>query len=260
MLLHLPAHTPPGRYPLVVVLHGGTGSPASAERDFGFDALADREGFAVVYPFGLDGHWNDGRVGNDARDVDDVAYISGLIDQLADAYPIDRERVFATGYSNGGLMSYRLGCELASKLAAIAPVCGQVPSVLTCQPARPISLLAINGTDDPIVLWNGGEVRGHRGAIRATAASLELFVRADGCAAEPAITDEPDRDPTDGTTVRRHVYSGCGAGTAVELVEIDHGGHTWPGTSRRLPAEDGLLSRELDASSDIWRFFAAHGR
>src|SRR5207237_8315757 len=118
----------------------GGGSKSRQMERFGRDAVCDREGFAVVYPEGEHGHWNDGRGdANGSAPVDDVAFIRTLIDTLAAAYPIDTDRVYATGISNGGIMSYRLACDLSDKIAAIAPVVGEGSESVAqaCQPARP---------------------------------------------------------------------------------------------------------------------------
>jgi polyhydroxybutyrate depolymerase len=265
--LHLPSHRPPGRYPLVLALHGGFGNGAVLERAIGLDAIADREGFAVVYPDGLNRHWNDGRgSASGATDVDDVAYLRSLVDELTAAYPIDVDRVYATGMSNGGIMSYRLGCELADKLAAIAIVSGEISATVaaSCHPARAISVLAINGTADPFVPWDGGQVGGRgmgRGEVIGARRSIAMFGAAAHCNPEPTTTAEPDRDPDDGTTVQDIVFRDCAPGAAIELLEIDGGGHSWPGGVKNLGRRlGGVTSRELSASQRIWQFFAEHPR
>ncbi|HEY3804019.1 MAG TPA: PHB depolymerase family esterase [Kofleriaceae bacterium] len=262
--LHVPANAH-DRMPLVIVLHGGFGNGRQSERKDGFDAVADREGFAVAYPDGLERHWNDGRIDNGATAVDDVAFVRTLIDELVAHDKIDPARVFVTGMSNGGMMTYRLGCELADKIAAIAPVSGPLAASLatTCRPARPLPVLAMHGTDDPIVPYGGGEIRlrnlNARGEVMSAEAAAELFARADGCTGAPARTREPDRDPSDGTSVDRIAYT-CPAGIRVELLAIAGGGHTWPGSTQptRLGARlVGATSRELSATERIWQFFAA---
>jgi len=262
-ILHVPAHTS-GRVPLVIALHGGGSRAAGAQRLTKLDQIADREGFIVVYPESADGHWNDGRIDPSIpADVDDVAFIRTLIDTLAAEYPIDTARVFATGISNGGMMAYRLACELSDKIAAIAPVAGAVAGDLAprCQPARPVSVIAMNGTADPLVPWEGGQVHGvrDRGAVLGARASVALFAQVARCGA-PVTAWEPDRDRLDGTRVQDVTYGGCDR-AAVELVNIDGGGHTWPGGAQYLPvAWIGRASREFSASERIWRFFAEHGR
>jgi len=166
--------------------------------------------------------------------------------------------------SNGGIMTYRLGCELADRIVAIAPVSGNVPAPIgaTCHPSRPLSLLAINGTDDPLVPYAGGTVgfvRKSRGDVLGAAASTQLFARAAGCMGEPTQTQEPDRDADDGTTVSHYDYPGCPAGITIELVAIAGGGHSWPGPNMKARKLTGRVSREFSATERIWRFFADHG-
>ncbi|MCX6008049.1 MAG: hypothetical protein NTZ34_12435, partial [Chloroflexi bacterium] len=173
-LMHLPASYDKSRqWPLVIVLHGG-GSEASTMNPLtDFNALADKQGFVIVYPEaykhpitgpGLSQHWNDGRgepgIRAQAENIDDVAFISALIDHLVQYLNIDEKMVYATGISNGAFMSHRLGCELSDKIAAIAPVAGNIPqkTVSTWSPSRAVSVLMINGTEDPVVPFNGGEI------------------------------------------------------------------------------------------------------
>jgi polyhydroxybutyrate depolymerase len=262
--LHLPAHPPPGRYPLVIALHGASGSGAHLEHTIGLDAIADREGFAVVYPDGISSRWNDGRP--DLGETDDVGFIGALIDELATAHPIDRARVFAMGMSTGGMLAFRLGCELADKLVAIASVAGELPAPIArfCHPARPISVLAIHGTADPLVPFEGGDVIGTRngrlgrphGEVIGALRSVALFAKHDRCAA-PTVTSEPERDHGDSTTVKAIEFASCTAGARVELLEIDGGGHAWPGGTGELEMIDGVRSRQLSASERIWQFFAS---
>ncbi len=246
--------------PLVIVLHGGGSNGAQTRRLTHFDELATRERFVVVYPEGVAHHWNDGR-DSVATGADDVAFIRSLIDEMAQRYAIDRKRVYVTGISNGGMMSYRLACDLSDQIAAIAPVAGELPQNVACTPKVPISVLAINGTADPIVPYNGGEVIRDRGAVLGADASTATFARAFGCGVERTSEDLPDRDADDTTTSQLTSYRGCPAGVAVELLTVENGGHTWPGGPQYLPKfVIGATSRDFDATETIWKFFAAHPR
>jgi polyhydroxybutyrate depolymerase len=245
--------------PLVIALHGHGGTGKQMERSSKFDRVAAREQFLVAYPDGIDRGWNDGRP-EVAGGPDDVAFIAGLIDELAARYSIDRTRVYVTGASNGGMMTYRIGCDLADRVAAIAPVIGNVPAAITCMPSAPVSLLAINGTDDPLVPYNGGQVAKKRGEVLSATLSTQLFARADGCGAALPTVTEPDEDPGDGS--RTHVTRfACPAPAEVELITLDGAGHTWPGGAQYLPAFlIGGVSRDFDGAERIWDFFAAHSR
>jgi polyhydroxybutyrate depolymerase len=239
--------------PLVIALHGRGSTGKQMERFTHLDDVAAREQFVVVYPDAIDHHWNDARAGQDTG-IDDVAFIAGLIDEMAARHGIDRSRVFVTGMSNGAMMSYTLACALSDRIVAIAPVAGDLPAV-PCHPARPISVLAINGTSDPFVPYGGGTA-GRGGRVLSAEASTDTFALRDGCAA-PATATEPDLDPTDGVHARDRRYT-CPDRLAVELVTLDGGGHTWPGGPQYLPVRlIGPTSRDFDASDRIWAFFAA---
>jgi len=266
--LHIPASydgTEPT--PLVMALHGGGGSAEKmnklADR---FNDLADQQTFIVAYPQGVDKHWNDGREISGETDADDVGFLSALIDHLAAEYNIDTQRVYATGISNGGLMSFRLACDLSDKITAIAPVAINLSEALVaqCSPTEPISVLVINGTDDPLVPWEGGEIevgRQKRGKVLSTANTIEFWVAQNHCTPSPVITQEPDNDPDDSTQVRREIYKRCDNGTEIVLYAIEGGGHTWPGGWQYLPEwVVGKTSRDINANQIIWCFFQTHVR
>lgn len=247
---------------LVVALHGGLGTGKKMEIETKLDAIAAREQFVVVYPDGIGNHWVDGRPGIGEAGVDDVAFIRALVDDIASRYSIDRKRVFATGISNGGMMSYRLACDAADMFAAIAPVAGNVDVAIApaCHPKQPVSVLAINGDADPIVPYGGGGVSKTRGDVLGAIASTQLFSTADGCGPAAAPVDEPDVDPGDDSRTRRSVYA-CAPPIGVELLTIVGGGHTWPGGSQYLPkAVIGPVSRDFSASERAWQFFVDHAR
>lgn len=265
-----PGFTPGTPAPLVLALHGGGGRARHMAQLSHFNREADRAGFLVVYPEGIDQHWNDGRDVQDYRaqreNIDDVGFLAQLVASLAGQYSVDRTRVYVTGVSNGGLMTNRLGCERAELFAAIAPVIGSmaVPIAARCRPARTLPVLIINGTEDPLVPWNGGSVHfGKRelGRIISIPALTGLWAGLNGCDRPAQIEMLPDVDPNDGTRVQRHRYSGCRDSAGVELYEVQGGGHTWPMGPQYFPeALIGRTSQDVDASRVISDFFAAHRR
>jgi polyhydroxybutyrate depolymerase len=255
--VYVPPNLPPGR-PLVVVLHGNGGDGHQMRRFAHFDDLAARDGFVVAYPDGIGRHWNDGRP-ELATDVDDVEFLRALIEDLAVRYAVDRRRIYVTGMSNGAIMAYRLACEMSDRIAAIAPVAGELDEVPACASGPPISVLAINGTADPIVPFAGGVVGRNRGHVHAAGESVAVFARRAGCSIARASEDLPDNDPDDNTRSQRTRYTECQVGLAVDLVTVENGGHTWPGAQQYLPKGlIGPVSRDFDASVLIWQFFVAH--
>ena len=256
--------------PLVFVLHGGGGTAEGMPGFTGFNAIADRENFIVVYPDGIENHWNDGRepkvYSTHKENTDDTGFISMLIDALAQDLNIDMKRVYVTGISNGGMMSHRLGCELSGRIAAIAPVASSIPANMEdkWEPSEPVSVLIMNGTHDPLVPWEGGEIRmeGIRlGTTIPVDDTVRFWVDKNGCAVNPEITKLTERNETDGTSVWMEVYSTCTKGVEVVLFGVENGGHTWPG-GFQYAAEHiiGKTSREFDASEIIWQFFETHAK
>ncbi|MGH7752870.1 MAG: alpha/beta hydrolase family esterase, partial [Gemmatimonadales bacterium] len=203
------------------------------------------------------------------ENIDDVGYIAALIDHLAQTRGIDRSRVHAVGISNGGLFSQRLARELAPRIAAIGVVAIAMtdkiarPEGTRRAPARPVSVLLMPGTEDPLVPWTGGDLgfsRGRKvGRVLSTSETVAAWAALNRCTSPPAVAMEPDRDPQDGTRVRREAYGPCGGGSEVVLYAVEGGGHTWPGGQQYLPARViGRTSRDLDANEVLWAFFKNH--
>jgi polyhydroxybutyrate depolymerase len=265
-LIHVPPSLPVDKpAPLVCVFHGGGGDAEGTERLTHFSSLADKEGFLVVYPEGVDKHWNDGRDGpatKKDKDIDDGAFIAALLDALEKEFKINPKRVYATGISNGGIFSHYLGATLADRFAAIAPVVGGLadPFHEKFAPKKPVSVLVMQGTKDPIVPYEGGEIKpGRRGKIIATDDAIQKWVKHNECAAKPVEDDLPDKDPDDGCTVKRFTHGKGKDGTEVVFYKIEGGGHTWPGGTQYLPERViGKVCRDFDATAVIWEFFKAH--
>jgi len=194
-----------------------------------------------------------------------VAFLAALIDHLHATRGIDRTRVYATGMSNGGFMSYRLGLDLSAKIAAIAPVCANLAKVHAGKrPARPVGLLAINGTKDPLVPYAGGYVKvlgRKRGAIFSVDETLRRWTAFNGCTKLPTTTALPDKAPRDGTRAWLTVWPACRRGAHVRQIRIEGGGHTWPGGTENLPRLlVGAMCKDFDAVPVIFDFFAKHRR
>lgn len=264
--LHLPPSVPSAAaMPLVMVFHGGGGTGSGAAKSYGFNRLADSRGFAVVYPEGRGLHWNDGRdaTGQPPRNamlVDDVGFVSSLIERVSGTVRVDPHRVYAAGISNGAMFAHRVACELSRQIAAIAPVAGTIaePEAARCAPHSPVSIIEFHGTNDRFVPYGGGEILGQaeRGRVLSVAATTELWGKLDGCPTVPHRADLPPRHPDDRTRVRQAAYGPCRGGSAVVLHTIVGGGHTWPGTAW-LPLL-GPVSHQIDATEVIWEFFERH--
>ena len=272
-LIHVPnSYDKTKPMPLLIVLHGGGGTGEGMVKLTlrGFNRLSEKEGFIVVYPDGIEKHWNDGRENVSYRAhrerIDDVGFIAALIDVLAKQYSIDLNRVYATGISNGAMMSFRLGCELSEKITAIAPVAGSMPESLParCLPSRPVPVLMISNTDDRLVPWGGGDIRFGRktfGRALSVPETVKYWINHNQCSSSAAISMEPDRDPQDGTRVRKEWYNQCRESSEVILYAIEGGGHTWPGGDQYLPQWIiGKTNRDIDANEVIWDFFKKHAR
>ncbi|MCM8830029.1 MAG: alpha/beta hydrolase-fold protein [Candidatus Omnitrophica bacterium] len=255
--------------PLVILLHGGggTGTAMLNLTQGGFNKIAEREGFIVVYPDGIEKQWNDGREGMQYRahkeNIDDIGFISILIDNLANQLNIDKTRVYVAGISNGALMAHRIGCELSEKVTAIAMIAGAIPKNKTYStiPKKLVPIIIINGTDDPLIPWKGGKIGfksniRYRGEVISTPDTVKFWIAINKCSSKPTITYEPDKDKNDGTIARKEVYISDENGAEVILYAIEGGGHTWPGGKQYLPEKIiGKTNRDIDANEIIWEFF-----
>jgi polyhydroxybutyrate depolymerase len=176
---------------------------------------------------------------------------------------VDPKRIYSTGISNGGFMSFRLACEAADVFAAIAPVAANLSADLgpRCHPSRPVSVAMMNGTDDPLVPWAGGQVGRwgmKRGMAWSTEKTFDAWAMLDGCR-ERSDDQVFDKVPDDDTSVVLHVRSQCRGGTEVRLYEIRGGGHTWPRGEKYLTERMvGKVSQELDGAEEVWNFLSAH--
>jgi len=253
-IVHIPAKyfETENPVPLLLLLHGAGGNGHGMETFTGFDGLSDKEDFIVAYPDAINTAWNDGR-GDEASEIDDVGYLAHIIDSVAAKANIDRTRVYAAGYSRGGMMSYRLGCVLSDQLAAVASVASTFPIYLLteCKNAPPKAVMVIQGTDDPVVPWMGIQ-----SAYLSAADTMKYWAQHNECPVIGPIKDAPDLNPLDGTRLLTQEAVKCKQ--PFVLYSVFHGGHTWPGHPVDMGGFDaGLTSRDFDASTTIWEFFKA---
>jgi len=276
-LVHLPprfAELAP--LPVLLAFHGGGGSAQGFQKYAGLDAVADREGFVVVYPDGSGRlgrrllTWNAGSCCGSAREgrVDDVGFTIRLLGDLARDLPLDRTRVYATGHSNGAMMAYRLAAEAAERIAAIAPVAGAM-QLATFAPAKPMPVLHVHSVDDPRALYLGGlgppfpftRVRVEHNAVEA---ELARWAKLDGCAAEPTVVEErraPKGREHAGQTANLLDFAPCASGADVRLWKLTGAGHGWPGAPSVLGERlMGPETRVISAAEEVWRFVRGFSR
>lgn len=256
--------------PVLFHLHGGGGTGKATPRLTyqRFNKISDREGFIVVYPDAIAKNWNDGRTEHlkpENVDVDDVGFIVEIINRLKNNYNIDSSRIFTTGMSNGGFMSSRLLCDRADLFrgGAVLTASLSVDYFAKCDPQKPVAVLVMNGTDDPIVPYAGGDVRlfksgKSRGKIVSNDDYIEFWKEKNGCTEEKPTIELPDKKKEDGTTVSITTYTNCETGGALKSYKINGGGHTWPGGKQYLGKKlIGNTSREINACDEIWDFFSS---
>ncbi len=262
----------PGKYskkfksPLVIVLHGGSGNNIAIERFTGFSKLAEKENFLVAYPDSYHGNWNDGREIKQSKsyrlNIDDTGFILKMIEIIKTKYNIDDKKIYIAGISNGGFMALRLACELSDRLAGVAAVCATMSEFLSynCKPKSKVSILIMNGTDDRLVPFLGGDVKigkQRRGKIKSTEWTINYWIKFNECEKIPSLKKSFD-NKNDGTEVEKYIYRGK-YGADVYLYKIINGGHTWPDRVQYLPEKIiGKVSYEIDATKEIWNFFKNH--
>lgn len=242
------AYTGQENVPLLFNLHGYTSNAQEQEFYGDFRSIADTANFILVHPEGtLDAtntmHWNSFGVSN----VDDVGFISSLIDTLAANYSIDLNRVFSVGMSNGGYMSYELACALGEKITAVGSVTGSmaINRPATCNPIKPTPIIQIHGTQDPTVPYNG-----NANSVSMTTL-IDYWVDENNCNTDPIFTAIPNTNTTDQSTVEHYLYTDGNNNTQVSFFKVINGGHSWPGSAFSI----GVTNQDINASLEIWKFF-----
>jgi polyhydroxybutyrate depolymerase len=236
-------HVPPGwdsarAVPVVFVFHGHALSVPDV-LTYGFNVIADKNGFLVVYPVGEGGDWSVGTCGGGCCDrgalsqVDDIAFVRQILADLGANASIDPKRIYSTGFSSGGCFSYRLACEMSDTFAAIAPVAGALVYA-PCQPQQPVSVLHVHGLSDSIVPYAGGT----NCQFPRVEQSIATWARLDGCTGSAKVEKQGK--------ITHTVHASCLSGSAVELYTIVDVYHTWPGENI------------FPTTETIWDFFAAH--
>jgi polyhydroxybutyrate depolymerase len=261
-------HVPPGAAtprPVVINFHGGGSNAESQQRYTQMDGVADREHFIVVYPNGTGRGkflvWNAGTCCGTApaKRIDDVGFVRAVIADLEKRVPIDRSRIYATGLSNGAMMSYRMGAEAADLVAAIAPVSGSMVLV-NFHPTLPVPVMHFHSVDDPRALYNGGlgppfPMTTTRVLHPPVEEQLAKWIAHNGCPSTPKIEK---RLAGDGNTATKLVYAPCTSGASVILWKMSGSGHVWPGKDPVAAGAGRVLGKAthlIDANEEIWAFF-----
>ena len=251
-----------GKMPMVFVIHGGSGTPEGMINIANFKPIADRDKVVLVYPSGVQRNWNDGRPTTPNQlGINDVSYFNQVSDHMISNYPVDGTRIYATGISNGGFMSSRLGCELSNRIAAIAVVAATIEAntiAVSCNPSNPVPSMYIHGTVDPLVPVTGGNRTAGGtagGTILSHFQAVAKWVSINKCNPNAVETDLPDI-ANDGTTIKKRSFvSGAGGSEVISYV-IQNGGHTWPQGFQYLNESIiGKTSQDLNACEEIWSFF-----
>jgi len=251
--------------PLLIMFHGGGGDGPTARIGTGgeFDALADRDGFVVVYPDGIARSWNTCRTAqqNVARrwQIDDSRFVEAIIAHEVAGHGIDPHRVFVTGHSNGAALTYRLALERPDLVAGIAAVSSNLPTAdnMACKAQNvPTPVMVINGTADPVSYYNGGRRPGSpNGPALSTKATMEYFAKMNGQTGEPEVTRLPHMRNNDPTAVERTAWTAPDKPPVI-LYTVLGGGHVVPNRYYRYPQVVGRMTDDLDAPAVIWDFFS----
>ncbi len=267
-----------GRMPVVIYLHGHgdnmrhmTGKGLVSSPSSVWMEVAEAESFLVLYPLGAKGPGRRGKTGwNDCRldaegnpDLDDIAFMRQLIQFAAESLNADPSRVYVTGMSNGGHMAMRVGMEMSAEVAAVAPVVALLPSDGggCAAPSRPVPILMMHGTEDPLAPFDGGSMANGRGEVMSAQETVDTWVEWNGLGDVPVQTIElPDLDPDDHSRIIQRTRERSGGGAAVVALEMRGAGHTEPSRSeklgRLLRGIQGEQNRDIEMAEVIWAFFS----
>ena len=245
--------------PTIIVLHGADGRGTRVRRNLGMEDAIRSNSVVMAYPDALNGNWDVG----EATSQRDMTFIRDLVTRLIADGIADRRRIYLLGASTGGLLAFRLACTNPGLFAAASTILASMPADLpaTCKPGKPLPLLVVAGTGNPLVPFNGGKsgIADYKGTFAPVNDSLTPFAKAAGCKDTRTTTAYADRDPTDGSRAFLDKFDGCSV--PVEMLRIEGGGHTIPGryagNDRGLPL--GAHNVDVDAAKIIWDFFRNKG-
>lgn len=258
--LYTPSKASAEPRPLVVVMHGGAGNPNNAAKMSGFSKLAERENILVAYPAGTGRipTWNAGKCCGYAErnQVDDVGFIRAMVQEIQKSTPVDPARIYATGMSNGGMMAYRLACEMADVFTAVAPVAGAM-NTTSCTPSARPNIAIFHALDDQSVLYEGGPSKSGIRAMfgkepapdQSVAETMRFWLAHNSCRKYPLV------DESVAGVGMQNYY--CAGKTEIRLFTLSSGGHSWPGGEKGRAQADEPVAH-FSATEKMWEFFMAH--
>jgi polyhydroxybutyrate depolymerase len=286
-LVHLPkGYDSQQHYPVVILLHGLNQDGAEMARLTHFNDFADRDSIIAVYPNALGGRWTLGggrepgpyrrgpyrRPGiwgpgypppprsepPERREAaprnQDMQFLHRMLDRLATNYPVDTRRIYAVGLGEGGFMAIRMGCNMADRIAAISMVGAAMPRMQNCIPSRPLPALLMNGTDDPVVPYDGGRYKDGMMRLLSAEDSAKEWARLNHCSEKPSESKLPAL-PGGGKDTKIYLFDACQENAQVALYSVKNGGHTWPGGEQYMTEKEvGKTSHALNANETIWSF------
>jgi len=288
-VVHLPkGYDDKQHYPVVVLLHGTNQEADDIERLTHFNDLADKDSIIAVYPSALHGRWNFGVAeqpvrqyqrgpygrrgwgyprypgGAPPRDqgerrrpaerADDMDFFNRMLDKLATRFAVDTTRVYFAGLSEGGFMTMKIGCGLTDRVAAIATVGAAMPKTMVCVPSRPLSVIMIAGTSDPVVKYAGGVGKHGRIPTISVEDTAKEWAKLNRCSEKPAHSKLPQH-AKGGMETKIDTYNGCQESAGVSLYSVKGGGNTWPGGEQYEPENTvGKTSQDFNANETIWSF------
>jgi len=264
---HIPKKLKRRKRSLIICLHPADETPESFARITrrSFHRLSEQNNFILSYPEALNKNWNDAREDSISLshydDVDDVGFIEKVVEFAIDSFRVDPKQIFAVGLSEGGLMTYRLACEIPRKFKGFGTVAASMSldQLVECRADTSISLIAINGTRDPVLPYQGGQImidEQAQGSVLPVEDAIDFWVKECGCNEKFVLKDMANRDTFDETRSEKLTFEDCKDDRSIVLLRVNNGGHTWPGGRQYEGQKNiGKTAKDFDASFEIWKFF-----